>query len=227
MPEYGDGKILPNENLDTAALCSGKCRWPVIWADKIIVGDTRDSSERVTKPFTISASNITYIYPDTYWEDLRFPFTQTRQGALLTPTFDTTNVGLLFPKDDTSEVTYCIAQFPHGYVRGSQIHPHIHWQQNQADFPNWVCEYKIINSGGVVPSSFTKIETNTGLFAYASGSIQQLSSFPAVTGPDGLSGLMLCKIYRDDDVVAGDVLAFEFDIHVQMNAPGSGLEFTK
>lgn len=49
---------------------------------------------------------------DTYYEDLRMPFTQAKQGATLKPDFDYTNVGLLFPQNDATEIAYFIAQLP-------------------------------------------------------------------------------------------------------------------
>ena len=48
------------------------------------------------------------------WEDLRFPATQTKIGSNDLPHFDFTNIGLLFPREDTSEIIYIIAQMPHG-----------------------------------------------------------------------------------------------------------------
>ena len=74
----------------------------------------------------IQTSSIEYT--DTYWTDLRIPFTQTRQGANTKPDFDTTNVGFLFPQNDTSEILYFIAQMPHSWKFETTIYPHIHWQ---------------------------------------------------------------------------------------------------
>lgn len=44
---------------------------------------------------------------------------------------------------------------------------------------------------------------------------------------DTVSSVMDIKIYRDDDIVTGDVLVKEFDIHYEINTPGSREEFTK
>jgi len=46
------------------------------------------------------------------WDDLRFPATATRQGALAKPDFDYTNIGLLFPQNDPTEIIYMIDQLP-------------------------------------------------------------------------------------------------------------------
>jgi hypothetical protein len=39
--------------------------------------------------------------------------------------------------------------------------------------------------------------------------------------------MMVCKLYRDDNVVAGDVLTDQFDLHIQIDGFGSTGEYTK
>ena len=166
---------------------------------------------------------------NTMWNDLRFSFTQTKQGATALPDFDYTNVGLLFPQNDPAEIVYIVAQMPHDYKLGSNIRPHIHWQQSAATAVTWKMDYKWFKNGDAVPASFTTISTNTGVFTYTSGSICQLSSFPEINGSaiDTVSSILLIKLYRDDNVTTGDVLGFEFDIHYQIDSLGSRLEFVK
>lgn len=188
--------------------------------------------EDVTTPAINSAfmdMDETYYFGKNIkgWDDLRFPFTQARRGALAKPDFDYTNVGLLFPQDDDAEKIYLIAQFPHKYKIGTMLRPHIHWQQTGADFPVWKLDYKIVTNGIAVPSSFTTIQTNTGVFPYDSGNLGQISCFPSIAGLSGLSDFVLVKMYRDDNVVSGDVLAFEFDMHYQIDSIGSGQEYSK
>lgn len=161
------------------------------------------------------------------WDDLQFPFTETKRGSLLKPDFDETNVGLLFPQNDTAEIVFMVGQMPHGYYPGSDIIPHVHWQQTGATFPTWDLEYKWFNVGGVVPGSFTTISTSTGEVPYVSGNLHQLSKFAAIDGAGKtLSSILLMKFYRNDNDVSGDVLAFEFDIHFQSIAPGSRNEIS-
>jgi hypothetical protein len=164
-------------------------------------------------------------YPQ--WDDLRFPFTQTRRGALGKPDFDYTDIGLLFPQNDVTEIIYLIAQIPHGYRPGSDIRPHIHWRQTGAALPTWVMEYKWFNTGDAIPASFTTISASTAVITYTSGSIHQLTSFGDIDGSGkSLSSILLIKLYRNDNIVTGDVLAYEFDIHYQSIAAGSRNEFS-
>lgn len=165
----------------------------------------------------------------TTWDDLRSPFTLVRRGALNKPDFDYTNLGLLFPQDDASEKIYLIMQLPHSLKLGSNIYPHIHWIQSQADFPIWKLDYRWYNQGNS-PPSFTTLSTNTGIVEYpGSGSISQYSAFAAIDGSGitALSSIFEAIIYRDDDVVSGDVLGKEFDFHYEKDSTGSRQELTK
>ena len=175
------------------------------------------------------------------WDDILVPFTQAKQGNTLLPAFDYNNLGLLFPQNDATEIVYMIVQIPHSYKLGSEIHPHIHWRQTTGTngIPTWKMDYKWFNNGETVPGTFTTITTNTGVFTYTSGSMAQISSFPAISGAENTTGgglspgeknissILLVKLYRDDNVVSGYVLGFQFDVHYEKDTQGSRLEFTK
>jgi len=174
------------------------------------------------------------VMDNTVWEDLRAPFTQIRQGALLKPDFDTTNVGLLFPRNDASEIVYIIMQLPHNYKLGTNLRPHIHWQQMNANNIVWKFDYKWDDVGEAVPGAFTTVTSNSRLYTWVAGNLNQYDGFPELDGSGitSISSILLLKVYRDDNVVGGagagdDVLAFEFDIHYQIDALGSQTEYIK
>ncbi len=82
------------------------------------------------------------------WDDLRFPVTTLRiNPANTNPDFNYTEVGYNF-NDNQDGVLYCIAQLPHAWKEGSEIHPHIHWLQTHSGTPNWVLSYRIEPNGG-------------------------------------------------------------------------------
>lgn len=168
-------------------------------------------------------------FTDTFWNDLRFTFTQSKLGANAEPNFDETNVGLLFPQNDTTEIVYIIAQLPHAYKLGTNLKPHIHWQQSADTAVVWKMDYKWFENGDAVPANFTTIASDTDVFTYTSGDLAQISSFPEIdgSGVDGISSMLLIKVYRDDNTTTGDVLGFELDIHYQINSIGSSGEFNK
>jgi len=160
------------------------------------------------------------------WDDLRFPFTQTKTGANLKPDFDETNLGLLFPNGDSTEKVFIIAQMAHNWKMGTSIHPHIHWIQTESTTPTWKMDYRWYSNGDVVPS-FTTVETSSVEIPYVSGSMLQISSFGTIdsTGITGVSSFFEAKIYRDDTDVTGDVLGKEFDIHYIVDSLGSVEEY--
>jgi hypothetical protein len=161
------------------------------------------------------------------WEDLRFPFTQTKQGATAKPDFDFTNLGLLFPQDDATEIISIIAQMPHDYVIGTNIKPHIHYQQSAAEQPVFKIDYKWFNNGDAVPATFTTVAGTGNAYTYSSGDLHQIQTWEEIDGSGitGVSSILLIKLYRDDDVLTGDSLAFEFDIHYKKYLPGSRYEY--
>lgn len=163
------------------------------------------------------------------WDDLKFPATRVRQGATAKPDFDITELGLLMPQNNPSEIAYIIGQFPHERKNGSSIRPHIHWVQDQVGTPIFKMDYRWYKNGDPVPTVWTTLSTNGPVFPYTSGSIMQISAFPEIDGTliDSVSSILDVRIYRDDNVVTGDVLLKEFDIHYQIDQDGSRTEFTK
>lgn len=152
------------------------------------------------------------------WTDLRAPATTIRQGATGKPDFDTTDLGLLFPQNDPDEIAYIIMQLPHEWKEGSELRPHIHYIQDEAEVPVFKMEYRWTNNGAAPAGSFTTLTQNGLKFIYVSGSLMQVATFPAIDGTGKtLSSILEVKLYRDDNVVSGAVLVKEFDVHYQID----------
>lgn len=173
----------------------------------------------------VTVQSVTY--GSGYWDDLRIPLTLTKQGSNLKPDFDQTNVGLLFPSGDSSEIAYFVAQVPHGYVLGSSLYPHVHWRQAAGTAVTWVLEYKVLIGGEAVPVPWSTLTSATPVFDYTTGSITQITGLGEVTGMAEVSDLILGKLYRNDSTTAGDVLAYEIDFHYQKDSPGSASMYSK
>lgn len=163
------------------------------------------------------------------WDDLKAPSTRIRQGATAKPDFDDTNMGLLFPQNDATEIGYIILQFPHAYKEGSNIRPHIHYVQDEVADPVFKFDYRWYNTDSDPSGSFTTLTQDDTAFVYSSGSLHQIATFPEIDGTGKtLSSIIEIKLYRDDNVVSGDVLTKEFDIHYQIDQErGSRQEFVK
>lgn len=168
------------------------------------------------------------------WNDVRNPFTLTKQGATLKPDYDYTRLGLLFPRNDADEKVYISDQLGHDWAGSDgseqQFRPHIHYLQESASLPVFKVDYRFYNNGGSVPS-FTTLSTADGdgvVFTYTSGAILQIMLFPVITVSGlGSSAWYDMVLYRDDDVVAGDVLGKGFDWHQLFDSLGSRGEFEK
>jgi len=162
------------------------------------------------------------------WDDLKAPATVLRQGATTKPDFDATNMGLLFPQNDPAEIAYSILQFPHAYKEGSNIKPHIHFTQSVADEPVFKIDYRWYNVGDDAGGVFTTLTSNGFSQTWTSGDLANIATFPEIEGTSmKLSSIFEVRIYRDDNVVSGDVLVKEFDIHYQIDSNGSRQEFVK
>jgi hypothetical protein len=206
-------------------------------ATEVIIEDTVTANDLVA--LGAVSSEDSYVSETAYlntvvvtapkWDDLFVPLTTTRQGATNKPDFDTTNVGYLFPRNDTAEILYFIIQFPHRWKAGSDVFPHVHWRQSAAGVPVFKLDYKWYSIGEAVPAGFTTYTMDKLVVTYSSGTIHQISNNPLpINGyGKGISSMMVCKLYRDDNVVAGDVLTDQFDLHIQIDGFGSTGEYTK
>lgn len=163
------------------------------------------------------------------WENLRFLLNRSKVGVLNKPDYDFTNLGLLFPKNDASEIAYFQAQMSHTKKLGSSVRPVVVFVQTSASTPTFKMDYRFILSGGAATGSFTTITASTFRHTYTSGSILQEAVFPLITlaSEVSLGGFLDIKLYRDDNVVSGDVLAKEFNILYQRDTVGSFGEATK
>ena len=165
------------------------------------------------------------ILPPPGWNDIVSPATQTRLGSNSKPDFDFTNIGLLFPQNDTGEKVYITGQMPHSWEgsdgRRAMLYPHIHYIQTGATLPVFDLQYRFYKNGGTVPS-FTTISTYEAILPYTSGTILQILEFPEIfVSGLGSSAWYDMILYRNDNVVSGDVLVKGFDFHARFDDLGS------
>ena len=165
------------------------------------------------------------------WDDLRAPATGINPpGQASDPDWDLTNIGFLFDKGSTESVQI-IMQLPHGYIEGTFIYPHIHWEPTDAGAGNvlWRLAYKWRNNHEV-DSGFTTVDT----LVTASGVADslQINGFGAL-GKEGatISSLFECTLSRvggdASDTYDADARLKEFDVHVQLDDIGSASERAK
>ena len=141
-----------------------------------------------------------------------------------------------------TEVLGIVSQMPHARSLMTTISPHIHWVQNQNNFPNLLVEYRVSNNGGTIPATWIlkPLISADSIYPYVSGNLMQITEFnlPLTVGESlTLSGTFDCKIFRDTGNVSGlfagaDTYVDEFslkyyDIHFLKDMNGSREEFVK
>jgi hypothetical protein len=147
---------------------------------------------------------------------------------------------LTFQTDATTlDYVTMSVQLSHRWKAGSTIYPHLHWWQAQSNIPNWLLQYRWQRQGQDKTTTWTSVKINDNAFTYVSGTLNQISGFPAISAPSGysLSDIVQCRIIRDTTNASGlftgtdpytvDVDAVNFDIHIECDTAGSRTEYTK
>lgn len=165
----------------------------------------------------------------TVWEDMVVPLIAGKQGQTDKPAWDRTNGGYLYPQNDNTHILYLNIQMPHRWKLGSDIAPHVHWHQAANQNPVFKMDYRWTNIGDAVPVGWTTYTMGTLVKTYSSGTIHQICGGTALLSGSGktLSSMLQVKLYRDDNVYTGTLLATSFDLHYESDALGSNTEYTK
>ncbi|MCP4763076.1 MAG: hypothetical protein GY870_14970 [archaeon] len=181
----------------------------------------RSSTHRKSNPADFGGS---------YWRDVTSPATRTKRGANEKPDYDEINIGFLFPQNKTNEKIHINEQMNHDWELGTNIKPHIHFIQTSALLPIFKMVYKWYNNGDIVGYATlfaTLTTTGVPVFPYVSGNLPQILEFPEIDGSkiDTHSSLLDIVVYRDDNIVSGDVLFKSFDFHAKFNKIGTLNEY--
>lgn len=126
-------------------------------------------------------------------------------------------------------------QTKHSWKPGTVGMPHLHWLQKSADVPNWLLQVVTLRNG-VAPDLASFYVPQTHVFTYTSGSLNQITVFPQLNfSALKESDMVYCRLYRDTanaslefagaDPLAGAASAYEFDIHMLYEKPGTVNEY--
>lgn len=169
------------------------------------------------------------------WDDFPFSVTNTRVNPTTSkPDYDFTNGEYLFDAASTETIigsNITKHKFKKG-VSGLEWRPHIHWAQSAAGTVVWQLEYQLWNIRETEPS-FTTIQSNGVVETYSSGTIHQISTFPAidVSSIDTTACIVTIRVSRlgadASDTYAVDARFKGFDFHVPIDQIGSRQEFIK
>lgn len=130
-------------------------------------------------------------------------------------------------------------QLKHQIKFGAPIYPHVHWEQVQANTPNWLMQYRWQRSNGSKTTAWTNYKCNTNAFTYVSGTLNQISYGAAIPAPEGysISDIVQIRLLRDTanastlftgaDPYTVTASATSFDMHVEIDSLGSAAEYVK
>lgn len=177
------------------------------------------------------------VYTSAAWEDLKAPASGINPpGAASDPDRDTTHGTWLFDAAST-ELVFIHAQFSHKWKEGTFVVPHIHWYKttSAAGKVHWEMWYKWFPINNIMDATWTtafSTATNPPTSDTNQGFKHLITSFGEVpcTGKH-ISDMLIIRLAREGGVSAdtygADASLVEFDIHYQIDTPGSRGQFTK
>lgn len=177
-----------------------------------------------------------YFY-SPQWDDTMVPALSARLGATnpgdCNFAGDATLVkGLCFDGAGANEEVHFTVQLPHGYRTGSTLKPHVHWTPTTADAGNvvWQFEYTVQEVGGTFAAGTLADCTTTA--AGGTAWVHKITACPDIDDSGlGISSVMYGRLMRDgdhaSDTYEADVALIGFDIHFEMDSPGSAAPTSK
>lgn len=168
-----------------------------------------------------------------YWDDLRFPPGIAGRGGAAPADVDA-NMGYLLFASNQDEDVFFQMQMPHGYKFGTDLRPHVHWAKSTSAVGDvvWKLSYECADMGEVYTNSLGTTVTMTYvvddedtafLNAYASTTMVN----PKFSKTSGMCIMRLWRDVSDPDDYGADAILYEFDVHYQMDIPGSIGELLK
>lgn len=184
-----------------------------------------------TNTFTIGLKVI--LTNNLAWDDALGPAALFNSGATEVSYNDTLG-GLQFTTSAVTNVANDHATFnyqlSHRYKLGTDLHPHIHFWQTNADQTNmWYATYSGPNQLGATNMLDIFVGPATNVLPYTGGTMMQLADLPDISGAanTNVSSNIRIKLYRRGSFGTGNVTATDLDMHYQVDGFGSDLEYTK
>jgi len=118
-----------------------------------------------------------------------------------------------------------IFQTPHSRKKDSDMQPHLHFMQTNADQTNCWHIYYIVMPLGSNNVAYTFSSAGENVMAYTSGTMHQLANFPIIAGSNvTISSKIVIKLHRNGSKGTGAITATDLDIHVLKDGLGSDSE---
>lgn len=140
---------------------------------------------------------------------------------------------------DLTDYLYGNFQVRHRWLIGSNIYPHLHWEQAQNAVPNFLIQYRWQLQGKTKVTTWTNYPLLSTVFTYTSGTLNQISIGLGITPPvgAGLSDVIEIRVLRDNANSSGEFTGLDLytsavsvtfaDIHIEEDTLGSRQEYVK
>ncbi len=181
---------------------------------------------------TIDANANIRLYNDgTVWEDLMFPFSTGTFAAAGYPSFNADSLYYEFTIDTVAPsqcVMNFVIQMPHKWKEGSTIYPHVHYKhETGVGTPTFKMKYKWYNNLSSTATSWKWLTMGT-TSGTTDKTIQMVTNSGGVSGSGKtISSIVVCQVYLTAQTGTGNVNAYQFDIHYEIDALGSDTITTK
>ena len=183
---------------------------------------------------SIAVNAITY--KDTYWDDIKVPMSNTKLNAAQSePALEEMITGVFayaFEADaDSVERLNFVFQLPHNRKNATDLEAHMHWSPSTTNTGDcyWRFSYTIISIDGTF-GAVTHLR-----IADAGDGValkHQLAEFGVIDGSAlGISSVLIGNVTRlgeaAEDTFTGVAYGLEFDLHYEIDSPGSPHEYVK
>lgn len=196
-------------------------------------GTVNESREVVFETNIVTYGNVTYS--NTFWDDLRFPIEGLqRTGTSTDPDViynsgPSGNMMAILYDAANDQYTYGRAQLPHSRKNGTYVHPHMHWRPITTSTGDvcWFVTYSWANINSNFPTTVTITWTSSVENVQWKHIYSEPENEDYLIPPGGVEGSAMIEmiIGRDannsGDTFPDDVDGLEFDMHIEIDKPGS------
>lgn len=174
----------------------------------------------------------------SHWDDARVAASAVSVGPLKAPPFASFTGGLFTYTFETAkeQQVYFNIQLSHSWKQLTLLHPHYHWSPDASNVGDETLrmglEYTWAEINGVFPGTTTTIYTeDVGEFTALGHYVRGFDDGIDFTSVSSVSPMLICRLFRDGtdigDTLAANAHFLEFDIHFEVDAPGSIQPFSK
>ena len=172
---------------------------------------------------------------ETVWDDLRFPVSNIRIPGTNPASWETLNGFQVLGFDAQAvndEQVFFLAQMPHGYKHGTDLHFHVHWTPETDDVAvvRWGLEYVWANINGSFSGDTTTVYGEQSINTNAGKHI--LTELTTISGTDKtFSSMLMCRLFRnsshENDTFDDFAYLLEADFHYEIDQIGTRQEYVK